>query len=174
MAYADFAINETGDLLFMNRNDKYTALKIKFNISQTKAQKISFLTEESNNILHNSDNYLKIMFDIEDAQSKTTILAYKDDDALSQLIAVVLNEAKGELPYRTDEGSELSTYKHKNINSVLLSNLENYLKSFLSSYLNNPSVTAKPNISYTNGYKQVVDIYVYNNNDLLLKYTLES
>jgi hypothetical protein len=59
MAYVDFAINDTGDLLFAKRDDKYTSLSIKFNISKTKVQKISFLTEESDSTIHHSDNYLK-------------------------------------------------------------------------------------------------------------------
>jgi hypothetical protein len=86
----------------------------------------------------------------------------------------VLNESVGELAFRKKEGSELSVFKHKNIDKKTLSNLETYLESFLKDYLNNPSVSAKANINYSNGYKQVIDLYIYNDNDLLLKYTLES
>jgi hypothetical protein len=174
MAYVDFAINDTGDLLFAKRDDKYTSLSIKFNISKTKVQKISFLTEESDSTIHHSDNYLKVIFNIENIANKTTAIVCKDNNSIVQLISIVLNESVGELAFRKKEGSELSVFKHKNIDKKTLSNLETYLESFLKDYLNNPSVSAKANINYSNGYKQVIDLYIYNDNDLLLKYTLES
>lgn len=174
MAYVDFAINDTGDLLFTKRDDKYKPFNIKFNIAKTKVQKISFLTSPFEETHHKSNDYLKVSFIIEDIENKTTSLVYKDTDVLTQLIAIQLNGTVGELPYRTDDGSKLSTYKHQNINKDFLSNLESYLTSFLSGYISSPVVKANANINYNNGYKQAVDIYIYNNSDLLLKHTLES
>lgn len=174
MAYVDFAINDTGDLIFTERNDKYKSLNIKFNLSQTKAQRISFLTSESDSIVHSSDNYLKISFKIEDVENKMTSISYKDTDALVQLIAVQLKGTLGELPYRTDDGSELSTYKHQNINDTTLNNLKDYLESFLATYIYNPSVTVTPYIDYSNGYVQTVKIYIYSNSNFILDYVVES
>lgn len=174
MAYVDFAINDTGDLIFSSRNQSYTSCKIQFNISQTKVQRISFLTSESNTIYHKSDNYLQISFKIEDIEDKLTSVAYKDTDALIQLIAVQLKGTIGELPYRTTDGSKLSTYKHQNINDATLSSLESYLESFLKDYISNPSVTATPYIDYSNGYIQTVKLYIYSGSSLLLDYVLES
>jgi hypothetical protein len=174
MAYVDFAINDSGDLLFSKRDDKYKSLNIKFNISKTKVQKISFLTTTDGEVHHKSDNYLQLSFTIEDVDNKTTSIVYKDDTSLAQLISLQLKDTLGELSYRTDDGSKLSLYKHQNINKDTLRALESYLQTFLADYLYNPIVKATPVISYTNGYKQAVELFIYNDSNLLLQYKIES
>ena len=172
--YVDFAINNTGDLVFAKRDDKYKSLNIKFNLTKTKVQKISFLTSPSDDVNHGSDNYLKISFMIENVENKTSSVVYKDTTAIAQLIAIQLKGTVGELPYRTDDGSKMSLFKHQNINDKNLRNLESYLETFLADYIFNPSVTAKPVLNFTNGYKQEVELYVYSNNNLVLQYKIES
>lgn len=172
--YVDFAINSTGDLLFTKSDDNYKPLNIKFNISNTKVQKIMFSTNSNNEVKHQSDNYLKISFLLENIKNKSTAFNYKDKDALTQLITLQLKTPLGELPYRTEDGSKLILFKHQNINENVLDELQVYMQSFLSSYILDPVVIAKPIIDYTNGYKQTIELYVYDKNNLLLQYKIES
>jgi hypothetical protein len=172
--FVDFAVNNSGDLIFAKKDDKYKSLCLKFNLTKTKTQKISFLTSDSTDVEHSSDNYLKLSFTIQNNDFKTTDVVFKDKEALIQLISLQLKTTEGELPYRTTDGSKLTTFRHQNINTRTLRNLESYLKTFLADYIYNPSVTATPVIDYNNGYKQAVELYIYSNNNLLLQYNVES
>jgi hypothetical protein len=172
--YVDFAINENGDLVFEDSNQNYSHLHLKFNISKNNIQKVSFAIRKGERLIHSSDDYLKVSFFLKGNEQNIITKLYKDDDALIQLIKLQLKDNLGELAYRTEDGSLLNSFKHRNINEETLTELENYLTEFLSSYLFNPIVKVTPNINYINGYKQEILIDIYNNEDHLLSYTLES
>lgn len=171
--FVDFAVNKTGDILFTENNINYKPLNIKFNISKTISQKISFNIEEDSEDIHNSKDYLKVSFLIEKDSNTVPNLIYKDKDALAQLISLQLKDVLGELPYRIDNGSKLCLFKHENITPEILNYMKIYLESFLKKYLQNPNVTITPIIDYSNGYKQTVEIFIKNNNDLILQYKVE-
>lgn len=172
--YVDLAINENGDLVFEDSNPNYMPLHLKFSLTKTRAQKFSFAIKKAENVEHFSNDYLKVSFSIKNNEQSLSTKLYKGDEALIQLITLQLNDTLGELAYRTKDGSRLNEYKHKIINDSNLKSLESYLTEFLGDYLYNPTVKATPNISYSNGYKQQILIDIYNNEDFLLNYTLES
>ena len=172
--YVDFAINENGDLIFIDSNTSYSPLHFKFNITKTNTQKISFAIKRSTKVKHHNNNCQKISFLLKNNSQDLSTKLYKDRDALIQLIELQLKDTLGELPLRKEDGSLLSTYKHRNINDETLDSLQTYLTNFLTTYLNNPIVKVTPKITYINGYRQQVIIDIYNNEDYLLSYTLES
>lgn len=170
--YVDFAVNDTGDLIFEKQNSNYSSLSIKFNISDTKAQKIILNIEESEELPY-IDNRLSVTFKIEDKKPSDTAAIYKDDVSTAQLIALKLKTTLGELPLRKEFGSKLSMFKHQNINDKTLRQIENIVESAVSDMIYNPTVVASPIIDTTNGYKQTIKIEIYNNNNLLLQYKVE-
>lgn len=171
--YVDFAVNNNGDIMFSECNTDYSTLNLKFTLSNTKTQKITFAIDKVQEVGHLSDDYMKISFMLKNNDKTFSTMVYKGDEALAQLIALQLKSTLGELLYRTDDGSKLSLFKHENINPTTLSILETYLTNYLQDYLYNPIVKATPNIDYKNGYKQVVELNIYNDENLLLQYNLE-
>lgn len=171
--YIDFKLNDTGDLLFMEKSDTLQHQKISFNLSKTKSQKITFNIYDSKEVFHNSNQYLKAQFIINKNKPKVIALTCNDKEEKIQLITLKLKTCLGDLPQRKDFGSKLSLYKHENINSKLLESLEIYLKSILDNDIAALSIQATPIIDYENGYKQTVQIDIFSNDELLLNYKIE-
>lgn len=171
--FVDFAINKTGDLLFSENNTNHSPLNIKFNISKTKNQKISFYIEEDLSNNDESKNSLKVSFLIEKNTNAFSALVHKDKEELTQLISLQLKDVLGELDYSKNNGSKLCLFKHENINDETIKYMKIYLESFLTKYLQNPQVKITPLIDYDNGYKQTVNISIKNNNDFILQHKME-
>lgn len=171
--YIDFKLNDTGDLLFMEKPDSLQPQKISFNLSKTKTQKITFNIYDAEEISHNSNRYLKVQFFINKSKPKIIAVTCNDKDEKIQLISLKLKTCLGDLPQRIDFGSKLSLYKHENINSKSLKSLETYLKSILDNDIDALSIQVNPIIDYENGYKQTVQIDIFSNEELLLNYKIE-
>lgn len=171
--YVDLTLSETGDLSFEEKPVDLQPQKIKFNLSNTKAQKICFAFQNIETVKHNSNNYLKVEFVID--KSKPNIIASicSDDIAKAQLITLKLKTCLGDLPERLSFGAKLSSFKHENINSSTLISLEKYLESILADDIFAVSVKATPVIDYNNGYKQTVQLDIFSNQQLLLDYKIE-
>lgn len=169
----DLALNDSGDLLFTEKTDDLLPQRIAFNFSDTNTQKVSFAFTDVSEVIHNSNNYLRIEFMINKDESKMKAVIHTEEDALVQLINLKLNTCLGDLPQRLTFGSKLSLFKHENINSSILIQMEKYIQAILSEYIYGIKVKAIPVISYDNGYKQVVEISIYNDSELLLTYDIE-
>lgn len=169
----DLSINETGDLLFMEKPDSLQPQKISFSLSHSKAQKISINFYDVETVKHNSNNYLKIEFFID--KSKPNIIASTcvDEESLRQLIALKIKTCLGELPERSDFGSKLTLFRHESITDSILKSLEKYLEAILANDILAVSVQATPEVDYNNGYKQSININIFSNEKLLLDYKLE-
>lgn len=169
----DLSINETGDLLFIEKPDSLQPQLITFNISQTKAQKVSINFYDVETVKHNSNNYLKVDFFINKSKSKILASTCVEDEQLQQLITLKIKACLGELPERNDFGSKISMFKHENINDIIITSLEKYLESILADDIMAVSVKATPMIDYTDGYRQVININIFSDEKLLLDYKLE-
>lgn len=171
--YADFKITDTGDIVFQEQSKSFNPLLVKFNISQTKAQKIQFdfSPEYSNNKISKSAQ--KIKFFIKKNPNKYSAEILVEDNAINQLIFIKLKTVLGELPERSYFGSTLSTLKHKPINDKNLTLIEKITENALKDIIRTPTVKAEPYIDYNNGYVQTVKLYIYSSNNLMLEYILE-
>lgn len=170
---ADLSLTSTGDLILKDKPESIKKQKITFNLSKTNCQKININFINVENAQHNSNNYLKIDFMFNDDKQKIIADTAIDTEALIQLLKINLNTVIGELPERKSFGSKLTLFRHANINDNTLGDLERYTEKVLSEYLNNVKVKAKPIISYTNGYKQTVNLDVYSNDHIIFNFQIE-
>ena len=169
----DLLLSETGDLLFSEQSEESKPQKISFNISKTKAQKVSMSFLDVETVKHSSNNYLKVNFFINNNKPKMIANTNIDTDADILLIALKLKTALGELPERQDFGSKMAMFKHNNITAVNLKTLEIYLKQLLKEDIAAVNVKATPIIDFDNGYKQTVKVEIYSDSNLLLDYKIE-
>lgn len=170
--YVDFQIDDSGDLLFTEKNNNKPQ-KVSFNLTHTRTQKIAINLFDCETINHKNNNYLKVEFFIDNDKPKNIANIVTGDDSLAQLITLKLKTTLGTLPERLTFGSKLSTFKHQNLDDSSLKNLRVYLTSILENDIPNVNVDVQPFIDYNNGYKQTVNIAVYNSNKLLLEYKVE-
>lgn len=171
--YIDFEINDTGDLIFQRKEKSYNPLKVKFNLSQTNVQKITFHIEENYYEKETKDNSLKVSFFIKKEKDVYSANYISSEDALMQLIKLKMKTTLGELPLRKDFGSILTTVKHANMDSSNLRRVELIIIDCLKDLIRNPQVTVSPYINYKNGYQQTVKIKIFNDSDFLLEYVME-
>lgn len=170
--YTDLKLNSNGDLIFNEIDNSYRKQKILFNITDTKTQKIKFNFYNCTGATHRSNNYLKVDFEIKKDVIKYVATTLKDNEAKSQLIAIKLQTVFGELPKRNEFGSELSKFKHLNINDSNINKISSHLYELLKDDVDNLTIHIEPYIQYTNKYRQALNIYIYSKNDLLLNYIL--
>lgn len=168
--YIDFAINETGDLIF--EESSRFPLKLSFNYSKYKGQKISFYTRKNSDI-EKDNRTLKISFDINSRKNEVAMILKKSYAELGQFIFIQLKDVLGEIKNDEEDGSRLEIFRHENINDETLDAMKIYLENFLSSIISNPTVELTPIIEYKNQYKQTVQIKIYSGNNLLLEYNIE-
>lgn len=171
--FVDLQINSTGDIVFHKEDKQYKALKVKFCLSQTKVQKVSFHMEDSFFKKETKDNLLKVSFFINKEKDAYAVTSLKDDDVYIQMINLKLKTVLGELPQRPSFGSTLTTVKHMNINDKSLKQVELIVKDSLKDIVRDPVVKVVPYINYKNGYEQSIKINIYNDTNLLLEYIVE-
>lgn len=169
---ADFAISNTGDLLFQEQDINSTSLKVSFVLSKTKAAKIVFdLSEFELNTP--SNNALRVSFDLVKKTANKSVQIVKEDEMVAQLLCLKLRTSLGELPLREKFGSKISLMKHEEINKSNLDKLAQYVKTCIEDIVTNPTVEAKPYINYNNGYIQTVILNIYGDDKNLLNYIIE-
>lgn len=171
--FVDLQINNTGDIVFHKEDKQYKALKIKFCLSQTKTQKVSFHMEDCFYKTETKDNLLKVSFFVNKEKNSYSVTALKDNDVYIQMINLQLKTVLGELPNRPTLGSTLTTVKHMNINEKSLKQVELIVKDSLKNIIRDPQVNVIPYINYKNGYDQTIKISIYNDTNLLLEYIVE-
>lgn len=171
--YVDFELNSTGDLSFEENIERSKPQKISFVTTKTSTQKVCINFIESEAVTHNSNNYLKVEFFIDNYKPKNSAVIVQDDLAKAQLIALKLKTTLGELPNRKEFGSKLSIFRHDVLDEPSMRLLENYLKTCLKDDIPNLNVVVKPYIDYINGYKQTVMIEIFSSNKILLNHKIE-
>lgn len=169
---ADFAISKSGDLLFQEQDINSTSLKVSFTLSQTKAYKVIFDFSEFN-LNTPSKNALRLSFDLVKKTANKSVQIVKEDEMIAQMLALKLKTSLGELPLREEFGSNISLMKHQEINKANLDKLAQYVKTCIEDIIANPTVEAKPYISYNNGYIQTVILNIYGDDKNLLNYIIE-
>lgn len=169
----DLLITPSGDLLFTEVNDENRKLVITFYKSMGKALKINF-NVQGDFKEQPSDNTLIISFDVSHKLKNKRASIVKDDAYKMQQIFIRLKTSLGELTNRTSIGSTLETVKHKNLNdSQIKSQIESIVSKAINDILTDFIVEATPEINKENGYKQIMNIKIYEDNELLTTYRME-
>ena len=142
--YADFLIDDNGDLVIQECIKEVKSQKVSFYFSKYKSQKINFFiqNETHDNVKNNST--LKLSFEVNKKNNEIKAIVCKKLDADAQLLRIQLNTVLNELPYRKEEGSKICLFRHMNIDNQNLQLLKTYLTSFLQDYLINPSIKITP------------------------------
>jgi phage baseplate assembly protein W len=170
---ADFLLTPSGDVCFTEVDTDENKLTINFFKSPSPVLKINFNTENtgSNNIKNNT---LIIKFDVYKTKYNKKIELVKSNAYVIQQIIIRLKTVLGELSLRSDAGSLLETVMHKDLNDVKVkSQVEKIVANAISDLLDDCTVSATPIVKYDNGYKQIMNIQIYNYGDLLLTYETE-
>lgn len=170
--FGDFEVSNTGDLLFKTQTTENVSLRLKFALTNTAVQKLSFDLEEFDTATPTEDA-LRVSFDIKKKIANMTASFLRERRATGQLATLKLKTAVGELPRRKEFGSMLAKISHKEINDANLKLIESYVLDCISDIVSNPSVSVTPDIAYTNGYTQGVKIVIYDNSSMLATYVLE-
>lgn len=169
----DLLITPSGDLLFTEVNNKNSKLIVNFYKSNEKALRINF-DVQGDLKTSPSKNTLIVSFDISQKLKNKRALTVKDDAYKTQQIYIRLKTSLGELENRMSIGSTLETVKHKNLNDVnIISQVENIVSKAINDILTDFTVKAIPEIKKENGYKQIMNIKIYKNDEILTTYQME-
>lgn len=169
----DLLITPSGDLFFTEIDKESSRLLITFYKSINNALKVDF-DVQGNSKNQSSEGSLMVSFDISHKLRNKRAAIVKDDAYKIQQIYIRLKTSLGELAYRTSIGSTLETVKHKNLNdSQIKSQVESIVAKAINDVLTNFTVEAAPEINKENGYKQIMNIKIYENNELLTTYQME-
>lgn len=171
--YVDFELNSIGDIVFDDDIEKSYPQKVSFNMSHTSSQKVSINIYDGQSTHHNTCNYLKVEFFIDNKKANSSTKILCDNNAKAQLIALKLKTTLGELPERKEFGTKLSIFRHEILDDNSLKALGNYVKAVLEKDVPNIAVNIRPIIDYNNGYKQTVVIDIYSGSNLMLDYKIE-
>lgn len=169
----DLLITPSGDLAFTEINSKNKRLSVNFFKSMNNALKIDF-DIEGNYQEHPQKDTFVIKFNISHKLKNKRAEIVKDDAYKMQQVLIRLKTSLGELPERLTIGSMLEIVKHKNLNDEHVRlKVENIVSTAINGILSDFKVVAKPEINKDNGYKQIMNIKIYENNELLTTYTME-
>ena len=169
----DLLITPSGDLAFTEINSKNNRLVINFYKSIGNALKIDFDIQGNHQEQPQKDTFV-IRFNISHKLKNKRAELVKDDAYKMQQILIRLKTSLGELPDRLSIGSTLETVRHKNLNDEHVRlKVESIASKAINDILSDFKVVAKPEINKDNGYKQIMNIKIYENNDLLTTYAME-
>lgn len=180
----DFAITNTGDLIFAQSQNNNKELKLSFNINRLKGLRLSFNVDEcypgfieyknETSFPIDSKNGLILSFDIKMPSNNKKAILVQGNEALYQYIKVIMRTAVNELTMNKPFGSKLELFKHGDLNDKSLLNIiSNSIKTTLSNIISDVRVDAKPLIDKNKGYEQCLNIYIYNsNNELIFRQSL--
>lgn len=169
----DLLITPSGDLSFTEIENKNNKLIINFYKGTGRALKVDFDVQGDFQEQPPKDALI-ISFDISHKLNNKRASIVKDDAHKMQQILIRLKTSLGELPDRTSIGSTLETVKHKNLNdSQVKAQVESIVSKAINDILSDFKVIATPEINKENGYKQIMNIKIYENNELLTTYKME-
>lgn len=170
--YYDFMINDNGDIVFVTNDLKNKRINAKFYISSNKPLNIKFNIDRVSKT-NKEQHMLNVLFNLEKIKNNKTIYSVSDTSYIAQQIKMRLKTSLGELPLRRTYGTELERYMHKDINDkTIQKGIEQIVLGAISDLLNDYSVKVFPYINKNNKYEQVMKIYIYSNNSLILDYDL--
>lgn len=169
----DLLLTATGDVAFIETKEEKSRLKLTFFKTSGKAVKINFYTENIEEPKA-SNNGLTIKFNIENIKNNKRILTVKNDAYRVQQIKMRIKTSLGELPERTNIGSTLETVIHKRLyDSDVISKTKSIITEALTDIIEDLYIEAEPIIKKVDSYEQLMRIYIYSGNNLLLTYETE-
>lgn len=169
----DFLITPSGDLAFTEIEKENQTLEISFYKTKTQALKISF---EMDTYLTNTPkkDSLVVYFDLLSIKNNKRAMLVEDDAYKMQQIFMRIKTSLGELPERPEVGSKIETVMHQNIHDkAVQSKVERIVGDAIKDIVYNHSVKAIPTVIKDNDYKQVMNVMIYEDDDLLLTYEME-
>ncbi len=171
---SDLMLSENGDLIFIEDKSSDRFLNIMFSISPLPVLRLKFNIE---NCIKNirGDNSLSIKFKtthISNSNKKAMVITGAQE--LAQTLRIRLETAKGELSNRLSVGSELENMRHKPLFSeTSKKEVIKIVKAAINDIAPDVSIKVSPNVDKTVSYSQRMDIYIYDADSLILKYSVE-
>lgn len=168
----DFMLDNNGDILFLQNDAENNKFKINFYKTNFKVLNIKF---DIDNCYTEEENHMFLVkFNLENKKNNKKILEVTDRNYVIQKILINLKTSLGQLPKRTEIGSTLELFYHKNIyDETVHKELEKVIAQAIGNLIDNYSIDIKPYVNTTNGYTPMINIYVYSNNELYFKYEME-
>lgn len=169
----DFLITPSGDLAFVENQKENKKLEIMFYNTKAKALKIDFDMETYSQKSPTKD-CLTVNFEMIHTKNNKKAMLVEDDAYTAQQVLMRIKTSLGELSERPEIGSTIETVMHKNLNDKLTqSEVEKIIGDAIKDVLYNYSVKAIPEIQKENGYKQVMKILIYEDNEFIVSYEME-
>lgn len=169
----DLMLTKSGDLMFVSEVRKQNVIKLTFCISDTNACKLDFFIE-TNLSTELSPTQIRLNFDIDSNKRTYTSKVVTKKDFSKQACLIRLKTQLGELKYHTQIGSKIEEVKHKFLfDESIIAKTAILAKDAIKDIYPNATVTAEPFAKhYTNGYKQIMLIKVYDEDIIILEYEL--
>lgn len=167
----DFALTDSGDLVFEKSEAIRKPLRIAFTVSDSKAFKIGIRTEDCEPTT-GGVNSMKITFDLYSGRRNARALLLDDADARIQGIKIRVQTVLGDIAGRTAIGSRLEKLKHKPLydKSVATQSVA-MVKEAISDLMPDAVVRVEPEVvRNSRGYTQRMSIYIYEDDILIFKY----
>lgn len=162
----DFQLTNRGDIMFMKSVSKRSPFKLSF--LPQKGIKIGFDIVDSLPITPANPHAFRLSFELKDIENNKDVMCVSGNDNSIQAINIRLRTPIGDVVDNLNLGSKLELIKHKNIaDPAILRQAESYVKAAISDIVTNPQVIAEPGISYATNFSQCINLYIYENGDLL-------
>lgn len=167
----DLAITSKGDLIFEQTKKQKTPFKLKFFIGNSKALNLHFSIEDTKP-LKKPKNGLCISFDLKNNRYNKRAILYSNKEALLQAIRIRLQTTIGDT--ESNIGSKLELIKHERMyDAKTLEQAKKFTYEAIQDILPNAKIIVSPIINKSKTYEQKLNIFIYDQEDLILKYDLK-
>lgn len=170
----DFKINNKGDIV-LDKTQKLPRMKMCFFTSRFPAMKISFLQGNESQSKPVANNQMRIRFNTrQDAFSNGKVASLaRDREEIEQRIIIALRTEYGDIMTKPDFGSTIFQVKHKDMYSKeTQQRLHDIVLQQSRDILEEPSVYIKAEEYDGIFYCQNINIYIFENNKLLYKFSI--
>lgn len=169
----DLMLTKSGDLMFVSEVRKQNVVKLTFCISDANACKIDFFID-TNLYAELSPTQIKLNFDIDNNKKTFTSKVVTKKDFSRQICMMRLKTQLGELKYHKTIGSKIEEVKHQFLfDEAVISKTALLAKEAIKDIYPNAVVVAEPYAKhYSEGYKQIMLIKVYDEDIIILEYEL--
>lgn len=169
----DFLITPSGDLAFMEEDNSLNKLCVTFYKSSIHPLRITFGVEVCEP-KEAGENALTVMFNVEEIKNNKRVPIASDKVFTTQQILMRLKTSLGELANRTTIGSTIEKIMHKDISdSKVQESFKKIVSSAIEDLLTEHTIKVRPVVKKDNGYKQCMEIYIYEGNTLLTSQEME-